>query len=971
MRNELPDNHGLDARVMQSLVHQQNGRPSITDVQYEALSAGVGRGESVLVVSPTSTGKTQIALWAMAARILQGGRVVYLVTHRALARQKFDEFLASHLSRLIDNDLSRIVVATGDYVLGGDGLPPKNPLQADLLVATYEKYLGLLSGGGVPSALSDVTIVCDEIQLIGDAHRGQSVEVLLTLLRNAGWGQLIGLSAVISNKDASEFADWLGVGLVLMSKREKHLRYECWTGSGMSVVSTDRVGFILDNQIKPIQSNQCIDIVRWLLTQSSVKPVIVFCMKKADTTRLAQALVESGSVSQQEQLSFEFLDMPETSAATLLRNSLTRRVAIHNADLTDEERAEVEKSLLEGRVDVVFSTSSLAAGVNFPLGTAVFCSWTRWDGDLRRYVPIDQSEFHNMAGRVGRMGFEHQEGKVIFCADNTRDVSISRKYLELDRVEGIESRIDPTHFPILVLQLIASGICSTAEGINKLVSQTFSGLREADRNATAFSKWPERMAQALSRLVVDGMVNVRFDGKLSATPFGIAAAHTGLQPDTCSFLLSNVSRLSQTLASWLPSAESAGRIDDLLFTISRICFSCPEFSGGENSRQTRFFPWPIKNEYISGVNQRLMRFHDRELSSIPEVLNSAAIACDWAQGAAIVELEMRADALSAGMIRDHLRNLAWVMQGLSALLVIASDSRVPYELRPAVLQSQTVDLNLLARLPRFIGILIRRVNEGLPVEVVWMLELNAWRELFRLSREDILRLRSMSFYTPLQLMAGDQAADEARILAFSSARPSPKAKANWIRDSARAWKSVQRKRSSEKQVKRASRCSSVELLKNYYSSTGTIFEAAFEACLSHLQIDWVRLDDRSRTGAPDYLLRLVENNPIVFELKTKESEKLVDYNRAVEVLAASEVHGYREAFCVTLCHPGVDPSVPGVVASCGRLSVIESHDLAEALLRICEGDLTLQQFHHWLSVPGQATAMDLPYRERAQILKGP
>ncbi len=99
------------------------------------------------------------------------------------------------------------------------------------------------------------------------------------------------------------------------------------------------------------------------------------------------------------------------------------------------------------------------------------------------------------------------------------------------------------------------------------------------------------------------------------------------------------------------------------------------------------------------------------------------------------------------------------------------------------------------------------------------------------------------------------------------------------------------------------------------------------------------------------------------ELKTKEGDKLVDYNKAVEVLAASEVHGHKETFCVTLCHPGVDPSVPLVIAACGRLSVVESHDLGESLLRLCEGVLTQAQLWQWLATPGQALSGDLPFRE--------
>ena len=129
-----------------------------------------------------------------------------------------------------------------------------------------------------------------------------------------------------------------------------------------------------------------------------------------------------------------------------------------------------------------------------------------------------------------------------------------------------------------------------------------------------------------------------------------------------------------------------------------------------------------------------------------------------------------------------------------------------------------------------------------------------------------------------------------------------------------------------------------------------------------LKIPAKKLDDKTKTGAPDYLIEIPGVPPLIIELKSRDGIALVDYNRAVEVLPASEVHGHGKTFCVTLCHPGVDPAVPLVIAECGRLSVIESSDLGEALVRICEGTLSQVQFWTWLATPGQALASDLPFR---------
>jgi helicase len=217
--------------------------------------------------------------------------------------------------------------------------------------------------------------------------------------------------------------------------------------------------------------------------------------------------------------------------------------------------------------------------------------------------------------------------------------------------------------------------------------------------------------------------------------------------------------------------------------------------------------------------------------------------------------------------------------------------------------------------------------------------------------------------TPEVVMLSSLEASAIRLKVFEKSKPSPHAKANWLRDACRDWKSNQRQRAADRHVRRARQCKNVDLVKAFYDSTGTDFESVFEAILTLLEIPYDKLDDKTKTGAPDYLVKLKDSPHLVVELKSKQGNNLVSYNKAVEVLAASEVHGQKDAFCVTLCHRGVDPSVPMVIAACGRLSVVESHDLGEALLRICEGSLTQEQLWQWLASPGQALSADLPYKE--------
>lgn len=962
MKYTYPERHGLSETTRAHLVHLDEDGPALTNAQHASLAAGVGRGESVLVVSPTSTGKTQIALWAMANSLEAGTRTVYLVTHKALAKQKFEDFQELILPHYLENDRSSLVIATGDYIRDADGESPKDPLSASLIVATYEKYLAMLSATGVPSNMSRVVVVCDEIQLLGDAYRGQSVEVLLALLRTAGWRQFVGLSAVMQRRDAQDLADWLDVALVVEPQREKHLAYECWTPGGKYVCRTESPEEVLHDAALPsgVGVNVAFVVKHLLTLQNPPVPIIVFCMKKPAVSELANAYIRVAANVKKGQLSLAFDGLPETSANTFLAQTLESRIAIHNADLTDEERHIIERHLADGKVDVVFATSTLAAGVNFPFGAAIFAEWKRWDFDQNARLPIDSSEFHNMAGRVGRMGFGHENGRVIFFASSPDELRDARKYLDISDLPFLESRISPNKFSHLALQLVASGLCSSKGELIQLVCQTLSAIREQSGNAKSFAMWPEKLLDAVARLIEDGFLVADSLGGLVATQAGKAVGFSGLQPATSTYLLDYLAAKAAALSVYLPSAGQPGQVEKLAFSLFHACLSSPELSG---KTRTRPIPYQIDQSKQlfnpSGFTQDLV---EPVWQANMVAVNAAKMAVDWTNGESLRNLENTFRTLGAGAIMEMFKNLSWVMQGMAGIVSAAADDRVMPELRPKCLRHHS-DLKSLSKLAHTISRLALRLSEGLPDDVLWMNSLNLPGTIFKIQRSEILTLRTLGYPSPEMLMLSTPEADVARATAFSKAKPAPQVKSNWLRDSVRAWKTTQRSRFQERHLKRAVKFGMESLLWDYYQSRETAFEDALERLLQHLMISFTKLDGKGITGAPDYLLALQDSPPIVLEVKTKLNTKLVDYNSAVEVLAAATIHGYPSAFCTTLCHPGVDPSVAPVIVSCGKLSVVEAHDLAEALLRVGEGALSQPQLWRWLATPGQALATDIPFKE--------
>lgn len=697
MKSELPKNHGLSEQVIDQLVFKEGSNPALTDAQYDALNAGVGCGESALIVSPTSTGKTQIALWSIAKGLESGCNTVYLVTHRALAKQKFEDFKTLLLATYLKGNRSSLVIATGDYVEDTSGEVPAEPLRAPLLVATYEKYLALLSSAGVPSDMTSTVVVCDEIQLIGDAGRGQNVEVLLTLLRNAGWKQFVGLSAVLESKDAQGLAEWLGVRLVINHTREKHLRYECWTGQGIHSVSSEKPDSEPGTTVLPasVEADPLAILASLLSQKKPPVPIIVFCMRKQDTYDLAEQFLARYCKADTGQLTLAFDTLPETTANTFLAKILHQRIASHNTDLTDEERQIVESHLLDGKLDVVFATSTLAAGVNFPLGAAVFATWARWNSDRRVHVPIEAAEFHNMAGRVGRMGFTHEHGRVIFVARNDGEIAASKQYLELGTLPRLMARISPERFNQLALQLVSSGLCDSRGSLEKLVCTTFSGLREQDRNATAFAAWPRRLMNAIDELVGQVLLLETSSGKLVATAVGRAVAQSGLLPESGMFLLGYAHRRGSELVKLLPTNESPGDLYKLNFLLSIACFSSPEFRTTNKKPPTRYLPWPIEKPTLFDADPYRSDLPEPIWQADVAPINAAKLSMDWIEGAEYRQLESTTQGLTAGTLKDMYRNLGWILQGFAAILAAASDKRDPLSSKPPVLATAGADMAAL------------------------------------------------------------------------------------------------------------------------------------------------------------------------------------------------------------------------------------------------------------------------------------
>lgn len=148
----------------------------------EALSEGV----DTLVIAPTGTGKTYIAVEGIARCVQQGQRAIYTAPLKALSNAKFGEF-----KRRFEPEFT-VGLLTGDR---------KIEVDASIVVATTEIYRNELYRGAVNYGL----VVLDEFHYLSDSQRGPVWEESVILSDRSS--TLLMLSASISN--TQDVAHWI------------------------------------------------------------------------------------------------------------------------------------------------------------------------------------------------------------------------------------------------------------------------------------------------------------------------------------------------------------------------------------------------------------------------------------------------------------------------------------------------------------------------------------------------------------------------------------------------------------------------------------------------------------------------------------------------------------------------------------------------------------------------------------------
>jgi superfamily II RNA helicase len=343
--------------------------------QEEALIEVV-TGANVILSTPTGTGKSLVATGAHFAALASGRRTFYTAPIKALVSEKFF-------------NLIEVFGAENVGMLTGDAAVNRT---APIVCCTAEVLANIALREG---ALADVgQVVMDEFHFYAEPDRGWAWQVPLLELPQA---QFVLMSATLG--DVTRFQGDL-------TRR---------TGRDTAVVM---------NAVRPVPLSYVWAVtplhetLEELLTTHQA-PVYVVHFTQAAALERAQALTSVNVCTREEKDriaeligGFRFSPGFGKTLARLVKHG----IGVHHAGMLPKYRRLVEQLAQAGLLKVICGTDTLGVGINVPIRTVVFTGLAKYDG--RRQRILKAREFHQIAGRAGRAGFDTAGTVVVQAPDH-------------------------------------------------------------------------------------------------------------------------------------------------------------------------------------------------------------------------------------------------------------------------------------------------------------------------------------------------------------------------------------------------------------------------------------------------------------------------------------------------------------------------------------------------------------------------
>lgn len=337
--------------------------------QEDALFA-LAAGSNVILGTPTGSGKSLVALGMMFMAMASGQRAYYTAPIKALVSEKFF-YLVDILGR--DN----VGMITGDSHIN-TGAP--------IICCTAEILANQALREGEDTDVGCVAM--DEFHFFSDPDRGWAWQVPLLTLPHA---QFLLMSATLGDMTA------IGQTLNRTTGRDLELIADAPRPIPLSY---EYVKTALEGTVE-------------LALRQGDSPLYIVHFSQDAALQSARSLASYGVASKEQREAIKEAIKGgrfTTAFGKTLKHLISSGVGLHHAGMLPRYRLLVEKLAQQGLLPVICGTDTLGVGINVPIHTVLLTGLTKFDG--RKQRRLRSREFHQIAGRAGRSGFD-TEGVVI------------------------------------------------------------------------------------------------------------------------------------------------------------------------------------------------------------------------------------------------------------------------------------------------------------------------------------------------------------------------------------------------------------------------------------------------------------------------------------------------------------------------------------------------------------------------------
>jgi superfamily II RNA helicase len=363
--NLLPpaDSFGSDDLLGRFLEYVTSKGLTLYPAQEEAVLE-IFEDKNVILNTPTGSGKSLVASAMHFASLAYGRRSVYTCPIKALVNEKW-------MALCREFGPEKVGLATGDATVNRD---------APVLCCTAEILSNMALRQGDEAVIDDV--VMDEFHWYADRDRGVAWQVpLLTLPKT----RFLLMSATLG--DVTFFAEAL----------------TALNGFPTATVKAEERPVPLDYAYAEIPLSQTVE----KLVAEEKAPVYVVHFTQADAASSAQDFTSLNLATREEKnaVAREIEGFRFTSPyGPDIRKWLKQGIGLHHAGLLPKYRVLVEQLAQRGLLKVICGTDTLGVGINVPIRTVLFTRLCKFDG--QKTAVLSARDFHQIAGRAGRKGFD-------------------------------------------------------------------------------------------------------------------------------------------------------------------------------------------------------------------------------------------------------------------------------------------------------------------------------------------------------------------------------------------------------------------------------------------------------------------------------------------------------------------------------------------------------------------------------------